>query len=84
LLEYLLLLCIFYVEDKENSINVNDPSQEEEVHQTYTTSKNTLHILRLAAILHILQHYAISVLRGITSDIPLEIPVKRLQQSKIL
>ena len=70
------------VEDKENSF---DASQDAYV-PNFTTSKDTIHILRLSAILHVLHLHVNPILGGdiLDDDVASEIPMKRVTQAKAL
>ena len=48
------------------------------------TSKDTLHILRLAANLHILHQHVLPIIKGEEEEICTEVPRKRLLQAKAL
>ncbi|XP_045161986.2 uncharacterized protein LOC123526803 [Mercenaria mercenaria] len=71
-------------EEKENSLITCSPENEGMDCQGIVTSKDTLHILRLSALLHILHQYINPVLGGEVMEIQHVIPRKRLLQAKTL
>ncbi|CAG2186299.1 RAD54 [Mytilus edulis] len=69
-------------EDKENETpNLNISLDESEM----MTSKDTIHILRLAAVLHVFQHsFSCGLNDGCYTPTPLEITKSRLKQAMVL
>ena len=69
-------------EDKENEHP--DESQTEDCHQTIT-SKDTTHVLRLATLLHIIQHYLKCALnREDFTPVPTEVNDGSMKQAMVL
>lgn len=71
---------MFLEEDKENDI---DDTQSNSFTSTIT-SKDTTHILRLAALLHILQHNLSCALENQYVPTPTEIQNDQLKQAMVL
>ena len=68
--------------DKENSILL---SQDVDAYEPLVTSKDTIHILRLSAILHVIHMHVNPLLGdGEQEEIATQIPQKRLLQAKAL